>query len=353
MNTTAKASYQRPLDFKRGRIDMNHGAGGRQAAQLIEELFVHALDNPYLRQGNDGALLDIPPGHRLVMATDAHVISPLFFPGGDIGSLSVHGTINDVAMLGARPLYLSASFVLEEGFALADLQRIVASMAQASREAGVPVVTGDTKVVERGKGDGVYISTTGIGVVPLDCHISGANAKPGDVVLLSGSIGEHGMAVLSQRESLAFGTTLVSDSAALHTLVAAMLAAAPNGAVRTLRDPTRGGLATTLNEITRQSGVGMHLQEDAIAVLPQVAGACELLGLDPLYIANEGKLVAVVDARHAASVLAAMQAHPLGHAASQIGVVTADPHHFVQMSTRFGGRRVVDWLSGEPLPRIC
>lgn len=348
-----KPTYLRPLDLKHGCVDMNHGAGGRISAQLVDELFVPAFDNPYLRQGNDGALLDVPPGHRLVMATDAHVISPLFFPGGDIGSLAVHGTINDVAMLGARPLYLSASFILEEGLALAQLQRVVTSMAAASRQAGVPIVTGDTKVVEKGKGDGVFISTTGVGVVPLGRDIGGAQALVGDVVLLSGSIGEHGVAVLSQRESLQFDTAILSDSAALHTLVAALLAAVPEGQVHVLRDPTRGGLATTLNEIARQSGVGMVLQEAAIAVQPQVLGACELLGLDPLYIANEGKLVAVVARQAADAVLAALRAHPLGQAAAIIGRVVADPHHFVQMDTDFGGRRVVDWLSGEPLPRIC
>jgi hydrogenase expression/formation protein HypE len=346
-------TYQRPLDFKQGRIDMNHGAGGRASAQLINELFAPAFDNPALRQGNDGALLDMPAGHRLVMATDAHVISPLFFAGGDIGCLSVHGTVNDVAMLGATPLYLAASFILEEGFPLADLRRIVESMARASREAGVPIVTGDTKVVEQGKGDGVFISTTGVGAVPLGRHIGGANARPGDVLLLSGTIGDHGVAVLSQRESLAFETEVQSDTAALHTLVAAMLAAAPEGAVRTLRDPTRGGVATTLNEIAGQSGVGLLLDEAAIPIHPQVEAACELLGLDPLNIANEGKLLAIVAPEHADAVLAAMQAHPLGRRAARIGLVQADEHHFVQMQTRFGGRRVVDWLTGEPLPRIC
>ncbi|MDZ4355114.1 MAG: hydrogenase expression/formation protein HypE, partial [Variovorax sp.] len=230
-----KKNYIRPLDIKHGRIDMSHGAGGKAAAQLIEELFLAAFDNPFLRQGDDGAVLSLPsfdPAQgRLVMATDGHVISPLFFPGGDIGCLSVHGTVNDVAMSGAKPLYLSASFIIEEGFPLIDLQRIVKSMAAASREAGVPVVTGDTKVVEQGKGDGVFISTTGVGVLPPGVSISGRNARAGDVLLLSGSIGDHGVAVLSQRESLSFETTIESDTAALHTLVAAMLAAAP-GAVR-------------------------------------------------------------------------------------------------------------------------
>lgn len=347
-----KKDYIRPLDIKNGRIDMGHGAGGRAAMQLIEELFLAAFDNDYLRQGDDGAAFAIPQGERMVMAVDGHVVSPLFFPGGDVGCLSVHGTINDVAMSGARPLYLAASFILEEGFPLSDLKRIVESMAAAAREAGVPVITGDTKVVEQGKGDGVFISTTGVGVVPAGVDVSGRNARPGDVLLLSGTIGEHGVAVLSQRESLEFETAIRSDTAALHTLVAAMLQAAPGG-VRVLRDPTRGGLATTLNEIARQSGVGMLLQEDAIPVLPQVDAACELLGLDPLYIANEGKLVAACAPEAAEAVLAAMRAHPLGTQAARIGHVVEDPHRFVQMDTRFGGRRVVDWLSGEQLPRIC
>ena len=347
-----KKDYIRPLDIKHGRIDMNHGAGGRASAQLIDELFKPAFANEWLAQGNDGAALPIPQGGKMVVATDAHVISPLFFPGGDIGSLSVHGTVNDVAMCGAKPLYLSASFILEEGFPLADLKRIVDSMAAAAREAGVPVVTGDTKVVEQGKGDGVFISTTGIGLVPMGVDVSGSNARPGDVILLSGTIGDHGVAVLSQRESLEFETTLQSDSAALHGLVAAMLDVAPGG-VRVLRDPTRGGLATTLNEIAGQSKAGMLLDEAAIPVKPQVDAACELLGLDPLYVANEGKLVAICAPEAADAVLAAMRAHPRGAEAVRIGTVTEDPHRFVQMDTRFGGRRVVDWLSGEQLPRIC
>lgn len=348
-----KRDYLRPLDLKHGRIDMNHGAGGRASLQLVEELFARALDNEALRQGNDAALVDLPPGHRLAMATDGHVIAPLFFPGGDIGSLAVHGTINDVAMLGAKPLYLAASFILEEGLPLADLARIVDSMARASHEAGVPVVTGDTKVVEKGKCDGVYITTTGVGAVPAGRRIGGAEARPGDAILVSGSLGEHGVAVLSQRESLEFETAIVSDTAALHTLVAGLLTAVPEGAVHVLRDPTRGGLATTLNEIARQSGVGMRLDEAAIPLQPQVEAACELLGLDPLYIANEGKLVAIAAPEWAESLLAVMHKHPLGRQAARIGTVTDDPHRFVQMTTRLGGRRVVDWLSGEPLPRIC
>ncbi len=341
--TTPKKNYLRPIDFKHGHIDMTHGAGGRAAAQLVDELFARAFDNEYLRQGHDGALLPFPTGGRLVMATDGHVISPLFFPGGDIGCLSVHGTVNDVAMSGAKPLYLAASFILEEGFALADLKRIVESMAAAAREAGVPIVTGDTKVVEKGKGDGVFISTTGVGVAPDGLCIDGRQARAGDVILLSGTVGDHGVAVMSKRESLEFGTTIESDTAAL-----------PNPtALHVLRDPTRGGLATTLNEIATQSQVGMTIEEMLIPVLPQVEAACELLGLDPLYVANEGKLIAICDPDVADTLLAAMRAHPLGRGAQRIGTVTQDAHCFVQMNTKFGGRRVVDWLSGEQLPRIC
>jgi hydrogenase expression/formation protein HypE len=346
----ARDGYVRRIDFDHGRVDMTHGSGGRAMAQLIDELFVAAFDNEWLRQQNDQARFAVPPG-RLVMATDSHVVSPLFFPGGDIGCLSVHGTINDVAMAGARPLYLAAGFVLEEGFPLADLRRIVASMAAASREAGVPVVTGDTKVVERGKGDGVFVTTTGVGVVPDGVEISGERARPGDAILVSGTIGEHGVAILSRRENLSFETTIESDTAALHGLVAAMVATVPG--IHCLRDPTRGGLATTLNELARQSGCGMTIAERAIPLRPQVSAACEFLGLDPLYVANEGKLVAICARADAEPLLAAMRAHPLGAGAAIIGEVVADPHHFVQMDTSFGGRRIVDWLTGEQLPRIC
>ena len=350
MNGTIKKHYVRSLDIRNGRVDMSHGSGGRAMAQLIEELFGRAFDNEFLRQGNDGALL--PQAHgRLVMATDAHVVSPLFFPGGDIGCLSVHGTINDVAVMGAKPLYLSASFVLEEGFPLADLQRIVESMAAAAREAGVPVVTGDTKVVEQGNADGVFITTTGVGVVREGVDLAGSNARPGDVILVSGSMGDHGMAIMSRRENLAFDVPIESDTAALHGLVETMLDC--GAAIRCLRDPTRGGLATTLNEIATQSGVGMLLDESAIPVKPVVDAACEFLGLDPLYVANEGKLVAICAAADADRLLAVMRAHPLAQEAAIIGTVHEDSHHFVQMKTGFGGRRNVDWLAGEQLPRIC
>jgi hydrogenase expression/formation protein HypE len=338
------------LDLRHGAVDLSHGSGGRAMAQLIEELFQRHLDNDLLRQGNDQAAFDPPPG-RLVMSTDGHVVSPLFFPGGDIGCLSVHGTINDVAMAGARPLYLAAGFILEEGLPLADLDRIVASMAGAASGAGVPVVAGDTKVVERGKADGVFITTTGVGVVPPGVDISGDRARPSDAILVSGTIGDHGVAVMSQRENLSFGTDILSDTAALHGLVAAMVAAVPG--IHCLRDPTRGGLATTLNELARQSGVGMRIRETDIPVRPEVQAACELLGLDPLYVANEGKLIAICPPGDAATLLAAMRAHPLGAQAALIGEAVADPHQFVQMQTRLGGWRIVDWLAGEQLPRIC
>jgi hydrogenase expression/formation protein HypE len=346
-----RKGYVRPLDLKRGQVDMAHGSGGRAMAQLIDELFARHLGNEYLGQGDDGALLPAPGPGQLVMATDSHVVSPLFFPGGDIGCLSVHGTVNDVAVMGATPLWLAAAFVLEEGFALADLSRIVQSMAAAAQDAGVPIVTGDTKVVERGKGDGVFITTTAVGVVAPGQALSGRRACAGDAIVVSGTLGDHGMAIMALRESLGFDAPIVSDTAALHGLIAAMRASGAD--LHVLRDPTRGGLATTLNEIARQSGVGMMLQEKALPVKPTVAAACEFLGLDPLYVANEGKLVAICAAADAQRLVDAMRAHPLGRDAALIGSVHEDPHHFVQMTTGFGGKRIVDWLSGEQLPRIC
>ena len=350
-----KRGYVRPLDLKHGRVDLTHGSGGRAMVQLISELFAKHLGNEYLGQGNDGAVLPAPmldgKAARIVMSTDSHVVSPLFFPGGDIGCLSVHGTVNDVAVMGATPLYLAAGFILEEGFALSDLARIVESMAQAARTAGVPVVTGDTKVVERGKGDGVFITTTAVGVLPDGLELGGNRARPGDVVLVSGSIGDHGVAIMSQRENLRFDAPILSDTAALNGLIAVMLATGAD--IRCLRDPTRGGLAATLNEIAGQSGVGMMLREKAIPVKPVVAAACELLGLDALNVANEGKLIAICAAADAPRLLAAMRAHPLGADAALIGEVTLDAHHFVQLTTAFGGRRIVDWLASDQLPRIC
>jgi len=354
--------YVRPLSIERDHVEMAHGAGGRATAQLVDELFARALANPHLARGDDAAVLPAPaPNERLAVSTDAHVVSPLFFPGGDIGSLAVHGTINDLAVMGARPLYLACAFVLEEGLPLAQLARIVESMARAAREAGVPVVAGDTKVVERGKADGVFVTSTGVGALPARRELGGANARPGDAVLLSGSIGEHGMAIMSQREALAFDSAIRSDSAALDGLVATMLAAVPSTAetgdpsrgMRLMRDATRGGLGTALNEIAAQSRVGMDIDERRVPVTDGVGAACEFLGLDPLYVANEGKLVAVCAAADAQRLLEAMRSHPLGRDAQVIGEVVADRDHFVQMRTTLGGRRVVDWLSGEPLPRIC
>ena len=338
------------LNIRNGHVDMTHGSGRRAMAQLIEELFVKHFDNELLRQGNDQALF-ATTGKRLVMSTDGHVVSPLFFPGGDIGSLSVHGTINDVAMSGAKPLYLSAGFILEEGFALADLDRIVMSMAKASKECGVPVITGDTKVVEKGKCDGVFITTTGIGEVADGLEISGTNAKPGDAIIVNGTMGDHGVAIMSSRENLQFDTQIVSDSAALHELIANMVEAVPQ--IRCLRDPTRGGLATTLNEIAQQSKVGMKLYEDNIPVRKEVAAACELLGLDVLYVANEGKLIAICPSEHADQLLEVMHGHEFGKQAAQIGEVIEDDMGFITMETGFGGNRIVDWLAGEQLPRIC
>ncbi|WP_207062097.1 hydrogenase expression/formation protein HypE [Motiliproteus sp. SC1-56] len=345
-----RRNYSSQLDLKQGRVEMIHGAGGKAMAQLIDELFVAAFDNSCLNAMNDQAAFSLPPG-RVVMATDSHVIAPLFFPGGDIGSLSVHGTVNDVAMAGARPCYLSAGFILEEGFPLADLARIVDSMAAAAREAGVPIVTGDTKVVEKGKGDGCFINTTGVGVVPAGLNLGGDQVRVGDKILVSGTLGDHGVAIMSLRESLSFETTIESDSQGLHDLVAAMVAAVPE--IHCLRDPTRGGLATTLNEIAGQCGAGMCIQEAVLPVRPQVQAACEFLGLDPLYVANEGKLVAFCPPAQAEALLAVMREHPKGREAAIIGEVIEDAHGFVQMETAFGGTRMVDYINGEQLPRIC
>jgi hydrogenase expression/formation protein HypE len=342
--------YGPKLDVARGAVEMSHGGGGRAAAQLIDGIFLRHFDNEALRQASDQALLARPPG-RIVMSTDSHVISPLFFPGGDIGALAVNGTVNDVAMAGAVPQWLTAGFILEEGYPLADLDRIAASMAAAAQAAGVTIVTGDTKVVERGKGDGVFITTTGVGFVPDGVELAPSRIRPGDRILLSGSIGDHGVAILSKRENLQFETEIVSDCAALNGLVAAMIAAVPG--IHAMRDPTRGGLSAVLNELAHASGTGMVIREDAVPVNADVASACELLGLDPLNIANEGKLVAFCPAASSESLLAAMRAHPLGRTAAIIGEVIADPRALVRMKTMFGGERVIDWLNGEQLPRIC
>jgi hydrogenase expression/formation protein HypE len=346
-----QAPYHGPrLDLKRGRIDLTHGAGGRASAQLIAEVFAPAFDNAWLAQGNDQAIMP-PVAGRLAMSTDCHVVAPLFFPGGDIGKLAVNGTVNDLAVGGATPLYLSAGFILEEGLPLDTLSRIVQSMAQAARDAGVQIVTGDTKVVERGKADGLFVTTAGVGVVPPGLELDGSRARPGDAVVVSGALAEHGLAVLSRRDNLAFDSEIVSDCAALNGLVARLLDACPS--LRLMRDPTRGGLGNTLNEICDQAGVGMRIREEALPIRAAVRAVCEFYGLDPLYIANEGKLIAVCAINDAAALVDAMRAHPLGRDAALIGEVTDDPRRFVRMQTSFGGERLVDWLNGEVLPRIC
>ena len=333
------------------RIDLSHGAGGRSTMRLVAEIFHAAFDNVWLKRGDDSAIC-AARGQRLAISTDAFVVSPLFFPGGDIGALAVHGSINDVAMSGARPAYLTASFIIEEGFLIKDLDRIARSMAVAAREAGVAIVAGDTKVVERGKADGLFISTTAIGFAPADLDLSGANARPDDIVILSGTIGDHGVAVMSGRQNPGFDCPVKSDTAPLHGLVAEMIAAV-GPALRLLRDPTRGGLAATLNEIARQSCVGFRIEEASIPVTPAVVAISELLGLDPMNIANEGKLVAVVAPEAADALVAVMRANPLGHSSAIIGRATEDADCLVEMTTRYGGVRLVDWLSGEQLPRIC
>ena len=332
------------------RVLLGHGSGGKLSAELMRDIFMPALSNPILARMDDQAQFEIG-GHRLAFTTDSFVVKPLFFPGGDIGSLAVHGTINDLAMAGARPLYLSTAYVIEEGFPLEDLRRIAESMGRAAQAAGVAIVTGDTKVVERGAADGVFINTSGIGLIRENVSISAAAAQPGDVILLSGTLGDHGIAIMAAREGLEFETVLASDSAALHTLVDAMLAVSP--AIRCLRDPTRGGLSSTLNEIAGQSSAGMRILETAIPIRAEVQGACEMLGLDPLYVANEGKLVAIVAPDQADAILAAMRAHALGREAVRIGTVTAENPGRVVLQTAYGTTRIVDMLAGDQLPRIC
>jgi hydrogenase expression/formation protein HypE len=331
-------------------ILLGHGSGGRLTSDLVRNLFLPAFDSATLARLDDQAIVSVN-GCRLAFTTDSFVVKPLFFPGGDIGSLAVHGTVNDLAMGGAQPLFLSAAFIIEEGFAMEELRRIVVSFRNAAREASVEVVTGDTKVVERGSGDGLFINTSGIGLVPAGLSLSANQARAGDRVLLSGSIGEHGMAILAQREGLEFESTIRSDSAALHGLVAEMLKA--TNEIRCMRDPTRGGVASALNEIAGQSQVGIELEESSILVREQVRGACELLGLDPMYVANEGKLIAIVDAGAAEGVLQAMRGHPLGREVQVIGTVAREHPGLVTMRTPLGTTRIVDMLAGDQLPRIC
>ncbi len=352
MNSDFLAQFQCPIPISDyPHVLLAHGGGGRLMHMLIERMFEPAFSNPFLDEGHDGAILDVN-GARVAFTTDAFVVSPRVFPGGDIGSLAVHGTVNDLAMCGARPLALAASFILEEGLPMEELWETVRSMQRAAAEVGVPIVTGDTKVVDRGKGDGVYITTTGIGLIPKGVRIAPDRAQPGDVVLINGPIAMHGIAIMSVREGLEFETTIESDSAPLHDLVQRILEAGGEH-VHVLRDPTRGGLASALNEIAQRARVGVRLNETDIPIRDEVRGACEILGLDPLYVANEGKCIVIVAPEAAEEVLAAMRDHALGREAARIGQVVEDHPGRVLLRSSVGGVRVVDMLSGEQLPRIC
>jgi len=333
------------------RIQLGHGSGGKMSAALLRERFLPHFSNHILGQLGDAAIVDVD-GHALAISTDTFVVQPLEFPGGNIGSLAIHGTVNDLAMMGARPEWLSAGFVLEEGLPLDVLDRIVGAMAEAARTAGVLLVTGDTKVVERGKADGVFINTTGIGRRMPGFAPAPSRAQPGDAVIVSGPLGQHGIAIMSAREGIAFETELISDSAALTPLVE-RLRERVGDAVHTLRDPTRGGLASALNEIAAAAHVGVALQEGALPILAPVAAACEMLGFDPLYVANEGVLVAFVPDRFADAAVEALRGHPLGRTAARIGRVTSEHPGMVVLETGLGGTRVVDMLPGDQLPRIC
>ncbi len=340
----------RKLDLKSGRINLTHGSGGKAMTDLIQQLFLPAFNNPLLMQQHDSTC--VPYSNRnIVVATDSYVVSPLFFPGGNIGDLAVNGTINDLAMSGAMPLYLTVSFILEEGFALSVLNVIVKSMATAAKKANIQIISGDTKVVEKNKGDGVYITTTGIGSKTINFDIHSSRIKIGDRIIISGSIGEHGIAVLSQRENLQLDSKLQSDTIALHSLVQSMLMLGPE--LHCLRDPTRGGVAAVLNEIAQSAEVGVLIDEVTLPIQDNVRSACEIFGLDPLHVANEGKLIAFCSEAAANDLLSIMQQHPFGQKAAIIGEVIADPYCFVQLKTSFGGERIIDWISGEQLPRIC
>ncbi|PZG17555.1 hydrogenase expression/formation protein HypE [Micromonospora craterilacus] len=336
--------------IRESRITLAHGAGGKATHSLVEGLFVEAFRNPTLEALDDAAVLSVGTG-RLAFTTDSYVVSPLFFPGGDIGDLAVNGTVNDLAVSGARPLWLSAGFILEEGFPVADLRRITASMAAAAARAGVQVVTGDTKVVQRGKADGCYLNTAGVGVLERPVSLGTGHIRQGDAIVVSGPIGDHGITIMLARGELDIAADLASDTAALSGLVDALLDAAPG--VRLLRDATRGGVATILNEVAQAAQVAVVVDESAVPVRPAVTGACELLGIDPLYVACEGRLVAVVDGTQAEAAVAALRGHPLGDGAAVVGRVAADPPGMVLLRTAFGGTRVVDMLVGDPLPRIC
>jgi hydrogenase expression/formation protein HypE len=331
-------------------VTLAHGAGGKATRTLVEGLFLEELGNPLLEPLGDSAVLELN-GSRLAFTTDSYVVKPVFFPGGDIGELAVNGTVNDLAVSGAAPLALSAGFVVEEGFPVADLRRIAGSMASAAAAVGVPVATGDTKVVERGHADGLYVNTAGVGVVAADVHLGAERVRPGDRVLISGTLGDHGMAVMIARGELDLEVELESDTASVYELARSLFELGT--AIRWLRDPTRGGLATALNELAQQSELGVVLDEAALPLRPAVVGACEILGIDPLYVANEGKLVAVVASEAADRALASLRAHPLGVEARLVGEIATDPEGLVVLETSLGGSRIVDMLVGDPLPRIC
>ena len=338
------------------RIVLGHGSGGRMSYELISKVFLPSFDNPILKTGDDAGLITIMKqagdhDPRIAVSTDSHVVSPLFFPGGDIGKLAICGTVNDISMLGATPLWLTAGFILEEGLEVEILRKIVESMHSAAVEANINIIAGDTKVVQNGKADGLYINTTGIGIIPTGVNISGTRARPGDAVIVSGTIGDHGIAVLAARGELNFQAEIISDVAPLNGLIARMLDITKE--IHVLRDPTRGGLATSLNEIALQSNVGIMIYEEMIPVRPSVEAACEMLGFDALYVANEGKLIAIVEKYIADKVLAAMKEHPLGTDAAIIGTVTERPGPHVMLKTNFGTTRMIDMMSGEMLPRIC
>jgi hydrogenase expression/formation protein HypE len=349
VKTIANLTCPSPLPAK-DTVLLGHGSGGTLSAELVRDLFLPAFHNAALDRLDDQAILNIN-GSRLAFTTDSFVVKPLFFPGGDIGSLAVHGTINDLAMGGAKPLFLSVAFILEEGLSMDTLRRVVESMRKAAADAGVAIVTGDTKVVEKGSGDQLFINTTGIGLVPQGLELSANLARPADAVLLSGTIGDHGIAILAQREGLEFESLIESDSAPLHGLVSEMLTVTSE--IRCMRDPTRGGVSSTLNEIAATSNVGIELVEREIPVREEVRGACEMLGLDPLYVANEGKLIAIVAPEFAQAVLAAMRSNPLGKDSRIIGKVCEAHPGLVTMRTDFGTSRIVDMLAGDQLPRIC
>ncbi|MGI8761494.1 MAG: hydrogenase expression/formation protein HypE [Jatrophihabitantaceae bacterium] len=332
-------------------VTLAHGAGGKSSAALVDAVFLEAFRNPQLEQLGDGAVLALPSGERLAFSTDSFVVSPRRFPGGSIGQLAVHGTVNDLAVSGAKPQWLSAAFVIAEGFAIAELREIVADMAAAAREAGVALVTGDTKVVPKGAADGLYITTSGLGVIPAGRELSAARVRPGDRVVLSGTLGDHGMSVMMARGDLAIEAEIESDTAPVHEMVEALLAAAP--ATRWMRDPTRGGLGTVCNELAQDCGMAVILDELLLPVAPMVQGACDMLGIDPIYVANEGKFVAVVAPEEAEAAVAALRTHERGRQAAVIGEIVAEPEGIVALRTPFGGSRIVDMLVGDPLPRIC